>query len=87
MPATLSTKVKYLIPYTNVYWNIIRLEYYKLSWQGYILQRRIQNPCQISKMKLFAKIVNCWKVLTIFAKISISDVWLGSEYASVLEYS
>ena len=59
MPATLSNKVKCLIPCTKVYSNIIRYEYYKLSWQGYILQRRIQNPCHISKMKPFAKIVNC----------------------------
>ena len=35
---------------------------------------------QTSKMKLFAKIVNCRKPLTIFAKSSFLDVWLGSEY-------
>ena len=30
---------------------------------------------QASKMELFAKIVNGWKPLTIFAKSSILDVW------------
>ena len=37
---------------------------------------------QKSKMELFAKIVNGWKLLTNFAKSSILDTWLGSEYAS-----
>ena len=35
---------------------------------------------QTPKVKLFAKIVNCRKPSTIFAKSSILDVWLGSEY-------
>ena len=33
-------------------------------------------------MELFAKIVNGNKPLAIFAKSSISKVWLGSEYSS-----
>ena len=37
---------------------------------------------QISKMELFAKIVMDFELLTIFAKSSISDVRLGSKYAS-----
>ena len=40
------------------------------------------EPSETSKMKPFAKMVNSWKLLTIFAKSSISDVWVGSEYAS-----
>ena len=32
-----------------------------------------------SKMERFAKMVNGWKPLTIFAKSSILYVWLGSE--------
>ena len=32
------------------------------------------GPCQISKMKCFVKIVNGFKLLTIFAKLSITDV-------------
>ena len=36
------------------------------------------EPCQISKMKLFAKIVYSWKHWTIFVKSSSLDVWLGS---------
>ena len=39
------------------------------------------EPCQTSKMELFAKIVN-GKLLTPFAKGFILDVWQGSEYAS-----
>ena len=42
------------------------------------------GPSQTCKMALFAKIVNGWKTLNIFAKSSILDVWLGSECASVL---
>ena len=37
---------------------------------------------QASKMKPFAKLVNGFKPLTTFAKTSILDLWLGSEYAS-----
>ena len=40
---------------------------------------------QISNMMLFMKIVNSWKPLTIFAKSSIVDVWLGSEYTSAVQ--
>ena len=36
------------------------------------------EPCQTSKSKLLPRL----KLLTIFAKISILDDWLGSEYAS-----
>ena len=39
------------------------------------------EPSQLSKMKLFAKIVNSFQPLTILAKGSILDVWLGSECA------
>ena len=37
---------------------------------------------QTSKIEAFAIIDNGWKPLTIFAKISTLDIWLGSEYAS-----
>ena len=37
------------------------------------------EPSQKSKIKLFVKIVNYWKSLTIFAKSSILGVWLVSE--------
>ena len=39
-----------------------------------------------SKMDLFAKIVNGVQPLTIFAKRSILDVQLGSEYASEINF-
>ena len=33
-------------------------------------------------MELFATIINVWELLTVAAKSSIVDTWLGSEYAS-----
>ena len=36
---------------------------------------------EASKMELFATIVNSWKLLTISAKNSILDIWMGSECA------
>ena len=42
------------------------------------------EPCQISKMALFAKIVNGFQPLNIFAKNQIFDVWQGSGYTSVV---
>ena len=38
--------------------------------------------CQTCKMERFAKIINGWKPLIIFAKRSILDVWQNSHYAS-----
>ena len=35
-------------------------------------------------MERFGKIVNHWKLLTIFAKLSSLDIWQVSEYASEL---
>ena len=40
------------------------------------------EPCQISKMQCFAKIVDGFYPLTIFLKHSFLDVWQGFEYAS-----
>ena len=42
----------------------------------------LSEPSQTSKMEHFAKLVNYRKPLTIFAKGSILDFWLGSKYAS-----
>ena len=38
-------------------------------------------------MEIFVKIVNIWKPLTIFAKISILNLWMGSEWASMSGYT
>ena len=43
------------------------------------MRRCFQNLVKYLEMKLFAKIVNNWKPLTIFAKSFILDVWLGSD--------
>ena len=40
------------------------------------------EPCQISKIEFFVKIVNEWKSLLVFAKGFVLHVWQGSEYAS-----
>ena len=45
------------------------------------LAEAYSEPCQTSKMEHFAKIVNAFQLLTIFAKHSILYVWLGSECA------
>ena len=42
------------------------------------------EPSRTSMMELFAKTVNCWKLLSIIVKIFIIDVQLGSKYASWL---
>ena len=47
-----------------------------------IVLDRVTFPSQTSKMELFAKIINGFQLLNIFAKISILDVRLGFEYAS-----
>ena len=68
---------------------------YSQLWLGLVLTKHLtqklllsgigaySKPSQKSRMEFFAKIVNRWKLLTIFAKRSSNlDVWLGSEYAS-----
>ena len=39
--------------------------------------------CKLCKMEVFAKIVNGFQLITIFAKSSFLDVWQGSEYATI----
>ena len=39
------------------------------------------EPCQTSKMELFAEVIDGFKSLTILTKISIFNVWLGSDCA------
>ena len=51
-----------------------------LTLNRYLSIEAYSEPCQTSKMELFKKIVN------IFAKRSILDVWQGSKYASVRRY-
>ena len=42
------------------------------------------EPCQTSKMELFAKVVNSFYPQTSFSKSSILDIYLGTEWASLL---
>ena len=46
--------------------------------------KKYSEPCQTSKMECFAKIVNGLKLLIIFAKRSVLDVWQGSKYTSTV---
>ena len=43
------------------------------------------EPKQTSKMERFARIVNGWKLLAIFIKSCILDIWLGSEFVLTLQ--
>ena len=43
------------------------------------------EPCQISKVEYFAKIINGFYPSTVFTKCSDLDVWQVSKYASVDE--
>ena len=57
-------------------------------WQVNLSNRKANSePCQISKIEFFTKIVNGYKRLKFFVKHFILDVWLDSEYASVIFYS
>ena len=60
--------------------------FWKTIFQNNCSPEAYSEPCQTSTMKCFAKMVNGWKLLTIFAKHSILDYWHGSEYASVANY-
>ena len=44
------------------------------------------EPCQTSKMEFLAKIVHGFKLLIVFVKNVILDVWQGSEYVPSLKY-
>ena len=54
--------------------------WYLVRWNLYRRTEAYLEPCQTSKMERFAK------MLTIFLKSSILDVWQGSEYASMDKY-
>ena len=49
------------------------------------MQRR--EPGYAPKMERFVKIVNSMKQLTIFAKCSFLELWLGSKKASVMVHT
>ena len=81
----------------RILYYIIRLIRYDLIWLVFCIrfiwqvnlmkmiiymfrtERRIKNPV---KKEPFANIVITWKPLTIFAKCSILDNWLGFKYTS-----
>ena len=42
------------------------------------------EPCQASKMELFAKLVNGWKLFTVLTESSIIDAWRGSQHSTVI---
>ena len=44
------------------------------------------ESCQTPKMEHLPKRVNGYRLLTIFSKYSVFDLWQDSKYASVLQY-
>ena len=48
-----------------------------------LLPKAYPEPCQTSKIELFARVFKGFRSLNIFAKYSIFDIWQGSEYAFV----
>ena len=58
---------------------------FKLYWKIFhqLNTERYSEPCQTSKLELFANIVKSFQSLTNFVKLSILGAWRGSEYASV----
>ena len=47
-----------------------------------LIYRGVFRTCYITKMELFVKIVNGWRLLLFPQKALSLDVWQGSEYAS-----
>ena len=64
------------------------------AFLGYKLQNSSRNntvcleqhleSSKTYKAEFFAKIVHCWKRFTVFGKSSTLDIWLGSEYTSLV---
>ena len=48
------------------------------------MERLIQDPFKHLRKSFFAKILQGFQLLTIFAKSSNLDVWQGSEYVTAL---
>ena len=62
--------------------------YSTIKLNEFLLSTEVHSEAsQTSKMELFAKSVTSFQPLTVFAKYSILDVWLGSEYASEIIYA
>ena len=74
----ISKIISLLVIKAKCFWQI-QTEAYRNSYWA----EAYSEPGQTYKMKLYIKIVNDFPAWTIFAKGSILDVWLGSEYASV----
>ena len=69
---------------------IVSQSNYRIFWSAIcpdlIYAETYLEPYQICKIELFAKIVNSWKPLTIFASNSILDVWQGSQYTCFIDH-
>ena len=70
----LTVKNSFLYPYIGI-----------LGWATWTEAH--SEPCQVSKMEYFVKIVKSWKSLTMFAKSFISDIRQGFKYSSVTHSS
>ena len=72
-------------------WLILQISYNSfrcLVWGSikWFILKSYSEPCQTSKLERFAKIVDGFKPLTIFAKRSILDVRQGYEYVFVFRW-
>ena len=67
----------------NIYWNFMVDERCENSLIFWVCLQAYSDHYKTSNMEFFAKIVDGLKLLTIFLKNWILDVWQGSEYASV----
>ena len=85
-----STDLKFLMVIINLIlysdWGQVKFLFSKKSTNLPQSQysEKYSESCQTSKMKCFAKTVNGFYPLTIFAKHAILDVWQSFEHASEL---
>ena len=79
MPYNLTTQITCpCLVYNDGYFNSFTAESIKKKKH----LEAYSEPYQISKIERFAKMVDGWKPLTIFAKRSFLVVWQSSEHAS-----
>ena len=68
--------------FLKTWWFSIAMHSEKFPMFWLLNSKAYSEPSHKSKMGLFSNVVNGWKPLTIFAKSSLVDAWLGSEYTS-----
>ena len=69
-------KTSWKMMHLGLFFFKIRLNNYRSSWKT----EAYSEPFQISQMKRFAKVGNCYQKFTIFVKILILYVWQGFQH-------